>query len=140
VTDASQATDRTVSTEVRLDVWLDVSCLFKTRSDAKKACTAGRIVVNGQPAKPHRPVRSGDEITISRPYGRSQIVVVRAVAERPIPKADARALYEDRTPPPTPEELEMRRMDRLLRSMHASPGAPDKRDRRALRRLRGRQA
>jgi ribosome-associated heat shock protein Hsp15 len=140
VTHASQATDRTVPTEVRLDVWLDVSCLFKTRSDAKKACTAGRIVVNGQPAKPHRPVRAGDEITISRPYGRSQIVVVRGVAERSIPKADARGLYEDRTPPPTPEELEMRRMDRLLRSMHASPGAPDKRDRRALRRLRGRQA
>ena len=133
-----QATDRSGPTEVRLDIWLDVSCLFRTRTDAKKACTAGRILVNGQPGKPHRAIRIGDEVAISRPYGRTQIVVVRGLEDRSIPKAEARALYEDRTPAPTAEELEIRRMDRLMRSMHASPGAPDKRERRALRRLRGR--
>jgi ribosome-associated heat shock protein Hsp15 len=138
VTHDPPATDRTGPTEVRLDVWLDVSCLFRTRSDAKKACSAGRIDVNGQPAKAHRPIKAGDRITIARPYGRTQIVVVRDLRDRSIPKADARALYEDCTPPPPPEQVETRRMDRLLRSMHASPRAPDKRERRALRRLRGR--
>src|SRR6476660_2544059 len=55
---------------VRLDVWLDVACLFKTRSAAQKACTSGKIEVNGQGAKPHRLVRVGDAIEIGRPYGR----------------------------------------------------------------------
>ena len=55
---------------LRLDVWLDIACLFRTRSEAQKACRMGRIDVNGQPAKPHREVRAGDEILISRPLGR----------------------------------------------------------------------
>ena len=138
MTHDSHAADRTAPTEVRLDVWLDVSCLFPTRSDAKKACTAGRIVINSQPAKAHRLIKSGDQITISQPHGRTQIVIVRGLADRSIPKADARGLYEDCTPPPTSEQMETRRMDRVLRSMHASPRVPDKRERRALRKLRGR--
>jgi hypothetical protein len=55
-----------------------------------------------------------------------------------VARAEARTLYDDRTPAPTPEELEVRRMDRLLRTMQAAAGAPDKRERRALRKLRGR--
>ena len=138
MTQDPRTTKRTGPVEVRLDVWLDVSCLFRTRSDAKKACSAGRIVVNGQPAKAHRSLKAGDRITISRPYGRTQIVVVRGLADRSIPKADARSLYEDCTPIATPEQVDIRRMDRLLRSMQPSPRVPDKRERRALRRLRGR--
>ena len=55
---------------VRLDVWLDVACLFKTRSEAQRACKVGRVSVNGAVAKPHRELRPGDEIVISRPAGR----------------------------------------------------------------------
>ena len=32
---------------VRLDIWLDVACLFKTRSEAQKACKLGKVTVNG---------------------------------------------------------------------------------------------
>ena len=39
--------------EVRLDVWLDVACLFKTRSEAQKACNGWKVDVNGHPGKPH---------------------------------------------------------------------------------------
>jgi ribosome-associated heat shock protein Hsp15 len=123
---------------VRLDVWLDVSCLFRTRSEAKRACEGGKVDVNGQPGKPHRFVRPGDEVVISRPLGRRQTVVVRGLAERSIPKADARELYEDRTPPPTPQEIEARRHERLFRSMNPPPRAPDKRDRREIRKMKGR--
>lgn len=130
--------DEGVVASVRLDVWLDVSCLFKTRSEAKKACTAGRVSVNGAESKPHRLVHAGDRIEIARPLGRRQTVVVLGVAEHSIPKTDARALYDDQTPMPTPEEREIRRMERLFQAMNASAGSPDKRDRRALRKLRGR--
>src|SRR5262245_11404320 len=94
---------------VRLDVWLDVACLFKTRSQATTACKAGKVEVNGGAGKPHRLVRAGDELRISR-VGVKQVVVVRAVAEHHVPKAEARALYEDRTPPPSPEALELKRL------------------------------
>jgi len=123
---------------VRLDVWLDVSCLFRTRSEAKRACEGGKIEVNGQPGKAHREIRSGDEIHIARPFGRRQTVVVKALAEKSLPKADARALYEDRTPPPSPEEVEARRMERLFRAMNPRPATPGKRDRRMIRKLKGR--
>ena len=130
--------DDPVSDPVRLDVWLDVACLFRTRSEAQKACKGGKIDVNGQPAKSNRLLRVGDEIVIGRPYGRKQRVVVRALANRHISKALARELYEDLTPEPTPEEIVMRRMERLYRAAVTPPRAPDKRQRRALRQLRGR--
>jgi ribosome-associated heat shock protein Hsp15 len=123
----------------RLDVWLDISCLFRTRSEAQKACKMGRIDVNGQVAKPHTEVRVGDEIVISRPLGRKQIVVICGLAERHIAKAEARTLYEDRTPPPTPVEVEMRRLERLSRALNRRPTVtPDKRERRRIRRLKER--
>ena len=123
---------------VRLDVWLDVACLFKTRSAAQKACKAGKVEVNGQAAKPHREIKSGDEIVIHRPLGRRQRVAVYDVADTHVARADARNLYEDLTPPPTPEEVEMRKIARLARAFTrpASAGSPDKRERRQLRRMK----
>jgi ribosome-associated heat shock protein Hsp15 len=121
----------------RLDVWLDISCLFRTRSEAQKACRMGRVSVNGQPAKPHREVRAGDEIVIARPLGRKQMVTVSGLAGTHIPKAEARLLYEDNTPKPTAEEIELRRIERLTRALNRGPAVtPDKRERRRLRRMK----
>jgi len=125
--------------ELRLDVWLDVSCLFKTRAEAQAACKTGKIAVNGQVAKPNRRLRAGDEIEIGRPFGRRQRVVVRGFAEHHVAKAEARKLYEDLTPAPTPEEIEMRRLERQYRAAVTPPRAPDKRQRRALRKMKGRE-
>ena len=121
---------------LRLDVWLDISCLFRTRSEAQKACKMGRVDVNGQTAKAHRDIRAGDEIVISRPLGRKQTVVVRGLADRHIARAEARELYEDRTPAPSEQEVEIRRLTRLARAFARPPVAPDKRERRRLRRLK----
>jgi ribosome-associated heat shock protein Hsp15 len=115
---------------VRLDVWLDVACLFRTRSEAQRECKVGRVTVNGVVAKPHRELRVGDELVISRRGGRKQTIVVRGLADKHITKTAARELYEDRTPPPTPEEVEARRLEKLFRST-ARPG--DRLDRRSQR-------
>jgi ribosome-associated heat shock protein Hsp15 len=123
--------------DVRLDIWLDVACLFKTRSEAQRACRGGKVVVNGGPAKPHRDVRVGDELVITRPLGRRQTVVVRALADKHLPRAEARLLYDDRTPPPSPEEVELRRLERLFKATTAPGSRPDRRNRHDLRRLRG---
>ena len=121
---------------LRLDVWLDVACLFRTRSEAQQACRSGRVEVGGQAAKPHRPVKPGDEIRIRRPFGRVQTVTVRGLVDRHVARAEARDLYEDLTPRPTPEEIEQRRLERVYRAAMTPPRAPDKRARRALRKMK----
>jgi ribosome-associated heat shock protein Hsp15 len=131
------ADDADASDGVRLDVWLDVACLFKTRSEAQKAVRGGKVSANGQPAKPNRRLQIGDKLKISRPFGRRQRVRVVKLAEHHVAKAEARLLYEDLTPPPTPEEIEARRLERMYRAAMTPPRAPDKRERRALRRLKG---
>ena len=124
---------------LRLDIWLDIACLFRTRSEAQKACKNGKVDVNDQPAKPHRELRAGDVVAIKRPLGRRQRVVVQALADRHIAKAEARALYADITPPPTPEEVEARQVARLMRPLlrAAQAGTPDTRQRREIRKLKG---
>lgn len=129
-------TDVPPAPDVRLDVWLDVACLFRTRSEAQKACQTGRVDVNGQRAKAHRIVRVEDRIHIDRPQGRLQQVLVKGLADRHVPRAEARALYEDVTPPPTPEEQALIDLLRMAKPTRIAAGTPDTRQRRQLRRLK----
>jgi ribosome-associated heat shock protein Hsp15 len=117
---------------MRLDVWLDVSCLFKTRSEAKRACEAGKVDVNGEHAKPNRTLHEGDRLRISRGHGHVQDVIVRILIDQHIKKSEARALYDDVTPTPTPEQIEMRRIDRAYQAAARAAGTPDRRKRRTL--------
>jgi ribosome-associated heat shock protein Hsp15 len=121
---------------VRLDVWLDVACLFRTRSEAKRACEGGKVEVNGASAKPNRIVREGDRIQISRGQGRTQDIVARVVLDQHVKKAEARVLYDDVTPPPTAQDVENRRVDRAYRAAAKAAGTPDRRRRRAIRRFK----
>ncbi|MGD8439469.1 MAG: RNA-binding S4 domain-containing protein [Holophagae bacterium] len=123
---------------VRLDIWLDVACIFKTRSQAQSACKRGRIKVNGDHGKPHRAIRPGDEIRISLPGGRRRTIEVVELESVSVSKARARELYIDHTPPPTPEEIELRKMQRLSMppKRPRGAGAPKKQERRRLRRLK----
>jgi ribosome-associated heat shock protein Hsp15 len=125
---------------MRLDLWLDISCVFRTRTEAQRACKNGKIDVNGQPAKPHRDVKVGDEIVVQRPQGRRQRLVIRALADKHVAKAEARELYTDLTPPPTAEEIEARKIAKLTGPFlrPRSAGAPDKRERREIRRFKER--
>jgi ribosome-associated heat shock protein Hsp15 len=125
-------------TTVRLDVWLDVACLFRTRSEAQRACQGGKVEVNGHNSKPHRLMRIGDEIRLSRPFGRKQSLTITGLADRHLPKAEARKLYHDTTPPLPEEEREMRRLERMYQAGLQPSHAPDKRERRAIRKLKGR--
>jgi ribosome-associated heat shock protein Hsp15 len=121
---------------VRLDTWLDVACLFRTRSEAQKACNSGKVEVNGDTAKPHRLLRPEDAIEISRPYGRKQQIVVKVLVGRHLPKAEARKLYLDLTPPPTAAEIEMRRIERLYRAATTPVRPSDRRERRRVRKMK----
>jgi ribosome-associated heat shock protein Hsp15 len=115
-----------------LDIWLDVACLFKTRSEAKRACEGGKVNVNGQHARPNRMLREGDRIRISRGYGRHQDVIVRILIDYHVKKSESKALYDDVTPKPTPDEVEMRSAERVYRAAAKAAGTPDRRRRRQI--------
>lgn len=130
--------EKEVDTEgVRLDVFLDVACIFPTRSQAKEACEGGKVDLNGSSARPHRMVKPGDTLQVTVP-GRRRILVVRATAEHHVPKAEARALYEETTPELSPEQVEARRLERLLAPKRdATAGKLSRREREDRGRLRG---
>ncbi len=120
---------------MRIDVWLDVACLCKTRTEAKKFCEGGKVTLNGQSAKPHRELKLGDVVEISRSQGHRVRVIVQGMTEQHVPKAEARKLYEDVTPEPTPEVKAMLELARLAGPRPArGPAAPlDKYEKRRLR-------
>jgi ribosome-associated heat shock protein Hsp15 len=123
-------------TEVRLDVWLDVACLFPTRSQASAACAGGKVDLNGHAAAAHKLVRAGDRLSITFARGK-RTFVVQGLAERHVKKADARALFEETTPPPSPEVLEARRLERMFAPKDAGGARPTKKERRQRERTRG---
>jgi ribosome-associated heat shock protein Hsp15 len=123
-------------TEVRLDVWLDVSCLFPTRSQASAACAGGKVDLNGHAAAAHKLVRAGDRLSITFARGK-RTFVVKGLADRHVKKVDARALFEETTPPPTPEVLEARRLERMFAPKDAGGARPTKKERRQRERTRG---
>lgn len=125
-----------MSEVVRLDVWLDVACLFKTRSEAKRACEGGKVELNAHAAKANRAVHEGDRIRISRGHGRHQDIIVRIVIDSHVKKSEACVLYDDVTPKPSAEEIEMRRVERIYRAAARAAGTPDRRRRRQLRRIK----
>ncbi len=123
-------------TEVRLDVWLDVACLFPTRSRAAAACAGGKVDLNGRAAAAHKTVRAGDRLEITFPRGR-RTFLVKGLAERHVLKAAARALFEETTPPLSPQVLEARRLERLLAPKGIGGSRPTKKERRQRERVRG---
>ncbi len=122
--------------EVRLDVWLDVACLYPTRSQAAAACAGGKVDLNGHAASAHKKVRPGDRLAITLASGK-RTFVVKGVRETHVKKADARGLYEETTPPLSPEVLEARRLERLLAPRDDGGGRPTKKERRDRERARG---
>lgn len=49
---------------MRIDLTLKYLCLVKTRSVAKALCDDGRVLLDGNPARPSRIVAAGSRITI----------------------------------------------------------------------------
>ncbi len=77
---------------MRLDKYLKVSRLIKRRTVANEACDAGRVFINGKPAKASTQVKAGDTITIQ--FGNKEVKVeVLDVAEA-VRKEEAKEMYK----------------------------------------------
>lgn len=114
---------------VRVDRWLVAVRLYKTRGLAQRACEGGRVKLNGSNVKPSHALKRGDEIRSETPRG-PLVYIVRELGDKRLGAAQARLLYEDRSPPPPPkEELPIAFRER-------GAGRPTKAERRATDRLR----
>ena len=121
---------------VRLDKWLHVARAFKTRTQATRACSLGRVAVNGTTAKAHRRLDLGDEVTVEVGDWH-RVLRVKVLRDKPVPKAEAPSLYDDLSPP-RPERDPADRWHNRPAQREPGSGRPTKRQRRELDRWRRR--
>lgn len=121
--------------DVRIDKWLWAARFHATRSLARQAVDAGRVLVGGERVKPSRTIRIGDFVRV-RAGETERAVRVVAISDRRGPASVAQTLYDE-----TAESIAERSEQREARRRFAEPalsiegGRPTKRDRRRLARV-----
>lgn len=78
---------------MRLDKYLKVSRIIKRRTVANEACDAGRILVNGKPARASYDVKVGDQISLR--FGQRTVTVEVLDVQETVRQADAGTLYRE---------------------------------------------
>lgn len=122
--------------KIRLDKWLWAARFYKTRSLAAHEIGKGRVLVNGQIAKPSREIAANDLVSVRKED--SIHIRVCAVSSIRGPAPVARQLYEE-----TPESVAARQRAAEMRRLAPEPaheiiaGRPTKRDRRQIDLMRG---
>jgi ribosome-associated heat shock protein Hsp15 len=124
-------------TTVRMDKWLWAARFFKTRALAARACDLGRILSNGQPAKPAREVHVGNMLRISNDGGDFEVEVL-LLSDIRGPASVAQTLYRE-----TEASRELRQKvaaerKAMMQFEELPAGRPSKRDRRHIIKFRGR--
>ena len=76
---------------MRLDKFLKVSRLIKRRTVANEACDAGRVLLNGKPARASAQVKAGDVLEIQ--FGSNALEVEVQTVEETVKKEEAQELY-----------------------------------------------
>ena len=76
---------------MRLDKYLKVSRLIKRRTVANEACDAGRVLINGNPAKASANVKAGDVLTIQ--FGNKDVKVEVLDVQETVKKEEAKELF-----------------------------------------------
>jgi len=108
--------------------------MYKTRSQATRACTISRVKVNGQTAKPHKSLAVGDRIEIDRGDNWTQVIEVRELRDKPVRKDLAADLYEDQSPP----RPKLTMVEKLMKAppvkRERGKGRPTKKERRQMER------
>jgi ribosome-associated heat shock protein Hsp15 len=77
---------------LRLDLLLHRLCLTRSRSEARTACQAGAVSLDGRPGRPADAVGPGRRVEVRYP-GRALEVEVMALPGKGVSKQAARELY-----------------------------------------------
>ena len=76
---------------MRLDKFLKVSRLIKRRTVANEACDAGRVMINGKPAKASAAVKAGDVLEIQ--FGTRTVKAEILNVQETVKKEAAQEMY-----------------------------------------------
>ena len=77
---------------MRLDKFLKLSRVIKRRTVANDVCQAGRVTVNGKPAKPSVKLKVGDVVTIL--FGSGEVKFKVLSLQETVRKEEAASMYE----------------------------------------------
>ena len=77
---------------MRLDKYLKVSRIIKRRTVANEACDAGRVTINGRPAKASAEVKEGDVLEIQ--FGTNPLKVEVVTVKETVKKDEAKEMYK----------------------------------------------
>jgi ribosome-associated heat shock protein Hsp15 len=116
---------------MRLDKWLWVARLFKTRRLAAEAIQGGKVQVNGQRSKPGKSIHAGARLRVHKGSLEWELTV-KAVSPQRRPASEAILLYEeDATSRLRRQEMVRERRESGTVSP-ASMRKPNKRERRLI--------
>ena len=119
---------------IRVDKWLWYARFFKSRTQASKLCTSGKIRLNSRLIKKaNSTLKKGDVLTF--PKGDNiRVIKVISLANRRGPAKEAVTLFKDLEPP---EKIRMKKKYITHFAMRETgTGRPTKADRRAIDKLR----
>jgi ribosome-associated heat shock protein Hsp15 len=122
---------------VRVDKWLWAVRLFKTRSQAAKACEANRVKCGDRILKPSAELKGGELLEVPYPEGPgTRMVRVLATIDKRVGAPEARLACEEITPQ---DVIDARRLwaERRMHRLEGEQGRPTKKDRRQIDQHRG---
>ena len=116
--------------QIRIDKFLWVVRIYKTRSIAADECRKGRIIISDIPVKPSRTVESGEVITVKKPPVHYKYKIINLTQNR-LPAKLVSQFIDDITP-----EEEKLKLDISLKGgtfqRDKGAGRPTKKERRII--------
>lgn len=114
---------------IRIDKWLWMVRLFKTRSMATDACNAGKVKLNGTNVKPSKSVKSDDIYNVHI----GQLLKVVQVIDTPKSRVGAPLVPQYYTDLTSQEEYDrVKQLRTTFEIRERGVGRPTKRDRRQI--------
>ena len=118
----------------RIDKWLWVVRIYKTRSIATAACAGGKVNIDGNTVKASRMVRKGDIIQVRKRVIKYEYKVLK-IAEKRMGAKLVPDFLEDITPEEELDKLESAHKQ-PLQTREKGQGRPTKKERRVMDKVR----
>jgi ribosome-associated heat shock protein Hsp15 len=122
----------------RLDKWLKIARIFKTRDLAAQACELRHVKVNNKAAKPAKMIKASDQITVKMKNGRYVNLAVLGVSGKNVSAKDAKMLYEKKEIQLSEKSRELLELVEKAKITYKPKykGRPTKKERRKLEKLK----
>ena len=115
--------------KIRIDKWLWVTRIYKTRSQATSACKGGKIKINTKNVKPSKILEGSEIITVQKKFVKETFRVLDSSEKRVSPKLKANFVLNLTS---DEEYLKIRINNNYSIKREKGLGRPTKKDRRIM--------